>query len=203
MSFSGIHRILSNPYLYSSTMRLLGSDKITRMFVETYVRPQSGNYVLDIGCGPADILNSLPDVTYYGFDMDAGYIDAARKRYGKRGTFACKKVCKDALDENSRFDLILAKGVLHHLTDPEAADMFELAHTHLNKDGRLITFDGCYVPGQSYFAKKFLALDRGKYVRTKEAYLKLASHSFSNVTPTLRHDLLRIPYTILIMECTK
>jgi cyclopropane fatty-acyl-phospholipid synthase-like methyltransferase len=173
------------------------------MFIETYVRPKSSDTVLDIGCGPAYILNFLPDVDYYGFDMDAGYIDAARKRYGKRGTFACKMVSKNALDENSQFDLILAKGVLHHLTDPEAADMFELAQAHLNKGGRLITFDGCYVPGQNYFAKKFLAMDRGKYVRTKEAYLKLASHSFSNITLTIRHDLLRIPYTILIMECTK
>jgi Methylase involved in ubiquinone/menaquinone biosynthesis len=184
-------------------MSLLGSDQITQMFVETYVRPKSGDKILDIGCGPADIMSFLPEVTYYGFDMDAGYIDAARKQYGDRGIFACKKVSKEALDENSRFDLVLAKGVLHHLTDPEAADMFELAQIHLNKGGRLITFDGCYVPGQNYFAKKILALDRGKYVRTKEAYLNLALHEFPNVIPTIRHDLLRIPYTILIMECTK
>ncbi len=184
-------------------MRLLGSDQITRMFVETYVRPKSGDKLLDIGCGPAGILNFLPDVKYYGFDIDAGYIDAAQKQFGKRGTFECKHVSKESLDENSRFDLILAKGVLHHLNDNEAADMFTLAQTHLNTGGRMITFDGCYVPGQSYFAKKFLAMDRGKYVRTKEAYIKFANNSFSNVIPTIRHDLLRIPYTILIMECTQ
>ncbi|MFA4824280.1 MAG: class I SAM-dependent methyltransferase [Methanoregula sp.] len=203
MNFFNIKTILSNPHLYSATMRLLGSDQITRMFVETYVQPKSGDHVLDIGCGPADILNFLPDVKFCGFDIDAGYIDAARKNFGNRGTFVCKPVSKNALDENSRFDLILAKGVLHHLNDIEATDMFELAQTHLNKGGRMITFDGCYVPGQSYFAKKFLAMDRGKYVRTKEAYMKFAYHSFSNVIPTIRHDLLRIPYTILIMECTQ
>jgi len=203
MSFSGFHRILSNPYLYSATMRLLGSDQISRIFIETYVRPKPGDNVLDIGCGPADILNFFPDVNYYGFDIDARYIDAARKQFGKRGTFVCNKVSKDTLEKNSRFDVILAKGVLHHLNDTEAADMFELAQMHLKPDGRLITFDGCYVPGQSILAKKFLAMDRGKYVRTKEAYMKLASQSFSNVIPTIRHDLLRIPYTILIMECTK
>jgi cyclopropane fatty-acyl-phospholipid synthase-like methyltransferase len=184
-------------------MRLLGNDTITRMLVETYVRPKPGYHVLDIGCGPADILNFLPDVKYYGFDIDADYIDAARKQFGKKGTFVCKPVSKDSLDENSRFDLILAKGVLHHLNDIEAADMFQLAQIHLNTGGRMITFDGCYVPGQSYFAKKFLAMDRGKYVRTKESYMKLSLRSFSNVIPTIRHDLLRIPFTILIMECTQ
>ena len=149
------------------------------------------------------ILNFLPDVNYYGFDMDAGYINSAKKKFGKRGKFVCKRVSKDALDENSRFDLILAKGILHHLNDNEASEMFELAQTHLKQGGRLITFDGCYVPDQNYFAQKLLAMDRGKYVRTKDAYIKLACHSFSNVTPVIRHDLLRIPYTIIIMECTQ
>ena len=160
---------LSNPHLYSGTMRLLGNDRVNRIFVDTYVRPEKGDALLDIGCGPADILNFLPDVKYYGFDIDAGYIDAARKRYGKRGTFYCTKVSTEALEKNSQFDVILAKGLLHHLDNAEAADMFELAKTHLKTGGRLITFDGCYEPGQNYFAKKFLEMDRGRFIRSKES----------------------------------
>jgi SAM-dependent methyltransferase len=203
MAFNISQYFLSNPYIYSTTMRLLGTNEIIRMFVETYIRPKPGDKIMDIGCGPADILNFLPEVEYYGFDIDAGYIEAAKKRFGKKGIFVCQKIRKDAVDENSRFDLILAKGVLHHLNDAEAADMFDLARTHLKKGGRLITYDGCYEPGQNYFAKMFLSMDRGKYVRTKETYLTLASQSFSNITPIIRHDLLKIPYTILILECTK
>ena len=43
--------------------------------------------------------------------------------------------------------------------------------------------------------------DRGKFVRTREEYLRLASARFPKVEPHLRHDLLRIPYTHLIMRC--
>jgi hypothetical protein len=46
-----------------------------------------------------------------------------------------------------------------------------------------------------------LAKDRGKFVRTRDEYLRLASTRFSKVEPHLRHDLLRVPYTHLIMRC--
>jgi hypothetical protein len=46
-----------------------------------------------------------------------------------------------------------------------------------------------------------LAKDRGKFVRTREEYLRLALARFSKVESHVRHDLLRIPYTHLIMRC--
>lgn len=69
MVFNNFQKLLSNPYLYSATMRFLSNDKSNQMFIDTYVRPKSGDKLLDIGCGPADILNFLPDVEYYGFDI--------------------------------------------------------------------------------------------------------------------------------------
>lgn len=133
--------------------------------------------------------------------MDAGYIGAAKKRFAERGTFICKKVSRDALEENVQLNLVLAKGVLHHLNDLEAADMFDLARTHLTKGGRLIPYDECCTPGQGLFSKSLLTMDRGNFVRTKDEYLNLAGRSFSIVKSTHHQDLMRIPYTILIMEC--
>ena len=52
-------------------------------------------------------------------------------------------------------------------------------------------------------ARWFLARDRGKNVRTEAEYLRLARQSYADVTPSLRHDLFRIPYTILILECRR
>jgi len=66
--------------------------------------------------------------------------------------------------------------------------------------GRLVTFDGCYVKGQSTMARGLLAADRGGYVRDAAAYRELAVPHFSAVRAELRHDLLRIPYTHVIMQ---
>ena len=144
----------------------------------------------------------MPDVEYIGFDINQKYIDAAIKRHGNRGTFICKKVSRDAITESSSFDLVIAIGVLHHLNDEEATQLFELAKSVLKSTGRIITYDGCYVKEQSNIARFILSKDRGQYVRKREEYLYLASKIFTNIKATIHHDLIRIPYTHIILECT-
>jgi hypothetical protein len=57
------------------------------------------------------------------------------------------------------------------------------------------------VPEQSGMARWIIKLDRGNHVRTRDEYIALASRQFRNVRVTILHDLLRIPYTHIIMEC--
>jgi SAM-dependent methyltransferase len=101
----------------------------------------------------------------------------------------------------SDFDLVLATAVLHHLDDDEAVQLFEVAREVLKPGGRLITLDGCFVADQSSITRFILSRDRGRYVRTKDAYLSLAQKSFKDVQLSIHHDLIRIPYTHIIMEC--
>jgi hypothetical protein len=51
-------------------------------------------------------------------------------------------------------------------------------------------------------AQFILSNDRGKYVRTKDAYFRLAAEVFKDIQVNIHNDLLRIPYTHIIMECT-
>ena len=97
--------------------------------------------------------------------------------------------------------MVLALGILHHLDDGEALDLFRLSSQTLKPGGRLYTLDGCYVADQSRWVRWFLDNDRGKNIRTQADYLLLAKQVFSNVSTHIREDIFWIPYTALILEC--
>ena len=69
------------------------------------------------------------------------------------------------------------------------------------RGGRLITFDGCYGDGQSKVAKLIVGMDRGQNVRDRNGYETLARGIFSDVKVHVRHDMVRIPYTHIVLEC--
>lgn len=196
-----IRSVLSVPTIYNLFSRLVVGDDFYEC-AKKYVRPKEGDRILDIGCGSGNILEYLPRVEYVGFDISQGYIDNAIKRFGNRGTFLCKKVSMEAIQERQTFDTVLAIGVIHHLNDTEALQLFELAKSALKPSGRLITFDNCYVEAQSKVARYLISLDRGKYVRKKEEYLSIAAKVFTDIKVSIHYDLLRVPYTHIIMECT-
>jgi len=194
--------LLSLPAGYRIFRWMMGGESAWKTYLAEYVKPAPGNKILDIGCGPADVLNYLPDVNYTGLDISQEYICSAKKRFGSKGRFWCGDVGLAAIEgEQGTFDLVLATGVIHHLDDAQAARLFDLARLALCPNGRLVTLDGCYVPQQSRIARWLLSKDRGEFVRTREDYLRLALARFSKVEPHLRHDLLRVPYTHLIMRC--
>ncbi len=195
-----LRSILSIPAMYILFGWLIGSNSGRAAFVREYIRPKLGESILDIGCGPGDIVSHLPlGVEYVGFDASQPYIDAAKKRFGGRATFICERVNTAALEQ--RFDVVLALGILHHLNDAEALQLFRLAQSALKPEGRLITLDGVYTNDQSRLVRWIISKDRGQYVRDQEGYHSLANQVFKNTKVMIRHDLLRIPYTHIIMEC--
>jgi cyclopropane fatty-acyl-phospholipid synthase-like methyltransferase len=195
-------KLLGIPALYSLFRKFVGRDTYRRHYAEQHIRAQPNQHVLDIGCGTGDILNFLPAVDYVGFDMDPDYISAAKQRFGSRGTFFCEPVNEGVNVVPRSFDVVIAHGVLHHLNDDEAKSLFRIAFAALKPGGRLLTFDGCYADDQSWLSRFFVSRDRGRFVRGKEEYEVLARSVFSNVKSSIHHDLIRIPYTHLIMECT-
>jgi SAM-dependent methyltransferase len=192
---------LAQAGIYNQFARLVGSTNGLPLHIRRHIRPRAGDRVLDIGCGPAEILDALPAVDYYGFDLSPTYIESARRRFGTRGQFQVAAVNMDLVGKYHGFDLVLATGVLHHLNDAEALDLFRVARAALKPGGRLVTRDGCFVPGQPAIVRFLLRQDRGQYVRDEAAYVALARQVFSAVKPVIATDLLRIPYTHLIMEC--
>ena len=200
----GLRSILSIPAVYNLFGWFIGGPSGRRVFVNDHLHLQPSNRVLDIGCGPGAMFPYMPNVEYVGFDVSEEYIQAAQEQYGDRATFYCKQISAETLTYPCYFDLVIAIGVLHHLSDTEALQLCQLAQAALKPDGRFVTLDGCYLPGQSHIAHYLLTRDRGQNVRDREGYTKIVSQVFSkDIVVGIRHDLLRIPYTHIILECTK
>lgn len=199
---SVLNKVLGVPVVYRSWGRLVGGGDRGR-FAREHIRAREGQRVLDIGCGPADILQWLPRVDYTGFDANPDYITTATKNYGDRGRFYCQRVSEQSLSDHQGFDIVLALGIVHHLDDEEAEKLFRLALVALVPGGRLVTLDGVFVKGQNPIARLIISRDRGEHVRDEAGYRRIADRVFSKVKPAVRSDLLRIPYTHLIMECEK
>lgn len=202
---TGLLALLKRATLYRLLQGLLLRSDTRRRLVRDILRPHPGCRILDIGCGPADILEDLPaDIgAYHGFDMNPRYIEAARRRWGERGRFECQRVDEAALPEGGSFDIVLATGILHHLDDAEAARLFAVAHHALRSGGWLVTYDNVYIENQNPVARWLIARDRGQAVRTRDGYEALARRLFPKVESTILHDTLRLPYTILVMRCVK
>jgi SAM-dependent methyltransferase len=199
---TGIHGILSHPVIYDSLQSIMGAHQIRRELVDNFVKPSPHCKILDIGCGTAEILPHLPSsVEYWGFDISQPYIEAAKTRFGSRGHFHCGLLDQAALNELPKFDVVLAIGVLHHLDDDAASNLFTLTREALGEHGRMITIDPCFAQGQNPIARYLIRHDRGQNVRNVDGYRALASQTFQNVCGTLSHRSW-IPYTHWIMECS-
>lgn len=199
---SGLRAVLSHPRIYSSFQSLMGARKFRTNFVSRYIRPFPGMTLLDVGCGPADILAYLPEINYWGFDISEDYIGKARRSFGHRGHFHCKQLQVDDLDRLPQFDVVLAIGLLHHLDDEVALDVLRLAHRALRTGGRLLTVDPCLDPSQNAISRFLVSKDRGQNVRNKTGYAALAGAVFGDFSAELRHQAW-IPYTHCFMECVK
>ena len=198
----GVYALLSGPWFYSLFQRILGAAKFRSFFVDSVIRPNSTDRLLDIGCGPGDLLDSIPPVSYTGIDLNQSYIDDAKARYGERGQFLVGDVADLAklLEKDTKFQIVILSGVIHHLDDPTVKELFKTINSILSEDGYLYTADPCFCPKQSAIALWLAEKDRGLHVRTPDQYKQLANSVFGQVDCQEHNDLLRIPYSHFIMR---
>jgi cyclopropane fatty-acyl-phospholipid synthase-like methyltransferase len=198
---TGIYRLLGSPAVYSAVQKLIGGADGRAVVVQDFIKPEPGQRILDIGCGPATMLGYLDGVHYTGLDFNPSYIEEAKARYGARGTFLVQSVDELASGGGDVYDTVLAIALLHHLSDAQSLSLFRSARACLHKGGRLITLDCAWTTPQNPVARLLIKMDRGKNVRTLEAYERLAREVFPSVQSVVRTDLNRFPYTHCIMTC--
>jgi SAM-dependent methyltransferase len=203
-SDSGLLRWLKVPRLYNVFQSAVGGNALRRRIIQSHIRAKPGDKVIDIGCGTARVLQSLPAVKYFGLDISPDYIAFARRTYGDKGTFAVGDM--RSLRSDSRFkdaDIVIAIAVLHHLDDEEAADCIRFAYDALKRGGRLVCYDACWIPNQGVVSKWIMSRDRGRNIRTEQQCRQIAGKVFSNVHTWIDTKPLRIPYVTIVVECEK
>ena len=191
---------LSFPAVYDSYQSLVGAPRCHQRFIAEMVRPRVGDRLLDIGCGVGASVRYLPaGVRYVGIDISEAYIARARADYSDRGDFSCVDAALVKAETLGEFDVAFSFGVLHHLSDETVARVIDLVRKVVRPGGRFVTIDPCYEAGQNAIAKLLIDNDRGEFVRDRDGYTRLMA-GLGAVGATVHHDLLRIPYTQIVMQ---
>lgn len=192
--------MLELPAVFDTYQWLVGAPACHRAFIRDWVKPLPGERVLDLGCGVgASLCHMPPGVDYTGLDINADYIDEARRRYRDRGRFLVGDVTDFRMDGEAPFDRALAFGVLHHLDDGIVSSMLTLAGKLCRRGAEMVMIEPAYAPGQPAIGKWLIDRDRGRHVRSVEAYRSLVS-PFGDVEISVVHDMLNIPYTQAIIR---
>ncbi|NBV75838.1 MAG: class I SAM-dependent methyltransferase [Methylococcaceae bacterium] len=160
-----ISSILANPRLYELSQLCSRGTKYAKIFFEDYIRPQSGHRILEIGCGTGLIFKYLRrfypacDCKYVGFDISETYVRFAKRRYGNEAEFYCRRVTPEGLLDFGKFDTVISAGVVHHLSNDEALNLFATARSALKEGGQFIALEPCYKNRQSPFVRWLLDND--------------------------------------------
>jgi len=199
----GLRRLLTQSWAYSLFQRLVGARSARDWLVGELYRIEPGTRVLDMGCGPASILEHLPPaISYAGFDISESYIESARRRFGSRGTFLVGRAADFLAELPPRMkdvDLVICTGVLHHLDDAEASTMLALAHASLRPGGRFVGLEPAHLVQQDPVSRWVTSRDRGQAIRQEAHWKRLLGGAFSEWETHVTTGLLRIPYTHIVL----
>ena len=198
---SGIYKLFSYPLFYSLTQKIMSGEAQRSKIVKNIIKENSK--VLDIGCGTAKIIESIPPVSYYGYDINQNHISYAKKKYhSKNAKFFCKKFTKTEMQKLPKFDYVILFGLIHHLEDQEVSDFFFLLKKILKKKGKLLTCDTIFLKKQNFFARFLLKNDVGENIRNKKNYLELFNKHFKKIKSKVEIQKF-IPYAWFSTECQK
>jgi 2-polyprenyl-3-methyl-5-hydroxy-6-metoxy-1,4-benzoquinol methylase len=199
---TGIYKILSFFLFYRLTQRIMSGVSFRNNFVKNIIKNKN-NYILDIGCGTADILESIPNNHYYGFDISKNYINYAKNKFlNNNYHFFNEKFNQNAIKNLPKFDFVILFGILHHLSNIEINNLFVNIKKVLKKSCVILIVDPVLIEKQNFISKLLIKLDRGKNIKNfKEYNITLKKH-FRKVTYKITHQKF-VPYTWFEAICGK
>ena len=197
-----IYNFINSPLVYRIIQYIMSGTSFRNSIIKKNIK-KSNLKILDIGCGPAQILEQIPRCDYYGYDIDQRSIQYAKKKYRKKNYhFYCKKFNKTEIKKLPKFDFVIFFGILHHLSNKEADKMLTLCKRTMKKNSKLLTEDPILLEKQNIIAKFLIEKDRGINVRQKKEYINLLKKHFKKIKNKVTHQFF-IPYTWFTTICSK
>ncbi|MBL8618235.1 MAG: class I SAM-dependent methyltransferase [Deltaproteobacteria bacterium] len=198
-----LRRIMSAPVgrarAYSLLQRTVGQERLLQRFVTEALALRPGDRVLDVGCGPADVLAALPaGVRYTGLEPHPPYLAGAQRRFGPAADLRGARV--EDLPADAVFERVLLMGVLHHLPDPEALALLRACLGRRAPGGALVALEPCPRPGRGWVEQQLYAIDRGRFVRSEEALRALVTSVAPQADFDVWEGMLRVPYTYMLVS---
>lgn len=173
-----VEKISDHPVLFIFFRSLLEDDfRAIRALIRRDLDLGPGTRSLDLGCGPGAFSDLFARGDYVGADLNAGYIEYARKH--RQGTFVVADARKLELPDG-RFDQVLIFGLLHHLSDEMVTDVLRECRRLLVKGGRLLVIED--IPAVSklnLIGHLIHNVENGEHIRPAEEYRKLYSSVFA------------------------
>lgn len=167
-------RLMEHTLAYRIWQAPFAERKLAPLFAHNDMRRV--RRVLDVGCGPGTNTHHFAGAEYLGIDFNPAYIESARRRHGRE--FVVADVTAYEVQDDQRFDLILANSLFHHIETADTRRILSHLATLLAPDGHVHIFD-LVLPAQPSLARFVARADRGDYPRPLEEWRDLFTSAFA------------------------
>ena len=209
---SGLRSILKYGWVYRLSQSFFGEKKSKQFIIDQYLLTLTNNTVLlDMGCGAGNFAYFIPEnIHYIGFDPNENYIEDANEKFKHQPNFkfyagtAASKSVNDPIADAS-VDYALIHGVLHHLSDDEIVEMYRMAERVLKPGGKMVSLEPVWYEGQSPVNRHVMSMDRGKNIKQKSQWLKMAhenTDAWAVTQSQIYSHLIRF-YDLIIIDSSK
>lgn len=207
-NYSGFGKFLTIGSISDFFHLIIGRRKNKAWLVEHVFKCKPGFNVVDIGCGTGvNVLEYLSkEINYFGYDISPDYIKQAKKKYGNYASFHVgdtKSIKTQQILEYNWADLVICKGVLHHLNDEDIVETLTFAKDLLKKNGRFVCLEPTYLLKQTSISKWFISQDRGENIKTEDQWKKIFSSVFESFSTNIITGMSKIPYVYIILQFNK
>jgi ubiquinone/menaquinone biosynthesis C-methylase UbiE len=199
-----LYRILFKGSFYNAFQAIVGANYTDRWLLKNFWKISDGEKIVDMGCGTGKVFSIIDKrIDYIGFDYNYNYINIANYKYGDKATFfvgTSELFLQTPRKELLNADKVLITGLLHHLNDDEVFSVLKLSKTILKTGGKILCIEPVFLMHQSKLARFVMSLDRGKNVRNENEWTHLFLQYFSDFESNIVTNLLRLPYTHILIN---